>query len=102
MQQRKTGLSDEQMAILHRNRLIYLLDTYDSVLDELIDEFVSAGQPLLGSLFAGMRLHMYIHGEKLGIDNKNRTISLETMRDKMLEQQRLCTEIVTGKIYERE
>ncbi len=94
-------ISDEQIAALHRNRLIYLLDTYDLVLDELIDEFISVGEHLLGSLFAANRLHMYMHGDKLGIENKNRAINLEMLRDKMLEQQRLCTDIVTEKMNAR-
>ena len=94
--------SDEEIDIIRKKRMIYLLDTFDAILDELIDEFSSVGQPLLSSLFAGMRLHMYIHGEKLGIKNENRAIKLESMRDKMIEQQRICTEILRKSICKEE
>lgn len=94
--------SDEEIDIIRKKRMIYLLDTFDAILNELIDEFSSVGQPLLASSFAGMRLHMYVHGEKLGIKNENRAISLENMRDKMLEQQRIYTEILRKTTFKEE
>ena len=88
-------LTDEQYEAMRKRRMVYLLDTFDATIDELIDAFAEVGQPLLSSLFAGMRLHMYLHGEKLGINNQERTVSLDNIRNKMLEQQRICTQILT-------
>lgn len=88
--------SEEIIKDLHQKRLIYLLDTFDNVLKELVDEFMAVDEHMVASLYAGMRLNMYVQGSKLGVKDKDRTVKIETMTKDMLHQQ----EISTGKAKE--
>lgn len=83
--------SEQEMKELHQKRLIYLLDTFDNVLKELVDEFMAVDEHMVASLYAGMRLNMYVQGSKLGIKDKDRTVRLETMTKDMLHQQETST-----------
>ncbi len=90
-------LSEEKMRDLAMRNRAFHFDRADESLDELIDEFLAVGNAQTASILAGMRMSLYSCGEQLGIDENNRGVKFEKMRDKSIAQQAEAVKLIGGK-----
>ena len=93
----RNKISPEYIEKMQERHKIYQLDTFDTALDFLVDEFLEAGRGDLAHVWTSLRLQMHLHTQVIGVEETDRAIRFSDVYEKVKKQQDRALEMLINR-----